>query len=345
MDRYPFPKIDLHLHLDGSMLPETAWELARERNIPMPADTLEEFRNFIVLTADCKSVNEYLKRFEMPLSILQDRDSLARVTRELVSLLSAQGLAYAEIRFAPQLHTRKEMAQRDAVEVVLSGLREVLAECPSIQAGILLCAMCIGSEKANEAENLLTVELAKEFLGQGVVGVDLAGAEGIVPLSRFAPVFARASKLGVPFTCHAGDSQGAGTVKAALDFGAKRIGHGHHIVLDRALCARAIRDGVTLEICPTSNIQCQTQPSYEAHPLKRLIQMGIPCTINTDNMILSDISLDQEYDHCIREMGLSYADLIRCNINSARAAFLADAPKAALIEALLACLDALPGKI
>lgn len=345
MDRYPFPKIDLHLHLDGSMLPETAWELARERNIPMPADTLEEFRNFIVLTADCKSVNEYLKRFEMPLSILQDRDSLARVTRELVSLLSAQGLAYAEIRFAPQLHTRKGMAQRDAVEAVLSGLREALAECTSIQAGILLCAMCIGSEKANEAENLLTVELAKEFLGQGVVGVDLAGAEGIVPLSRFAPVFARASKLGVPFTCHAGDSQGADTVKAALDFGAKRIGHGHHIVLDRALCARAIRDGVTLEICPTSNIQCQTQPSYEAHPLKRLIQMGIPCTINTDNMILSDISLDKEYDHCIHAMGLSYADLIRCNINSARAAFLADAPKAALIEALLACLDALPGKI
>ena len=87
MDRYPFPKIDLHLHLDGSMLPETAWKLARERNIPMPADTLEEFRNFIVLTADCKSVNEYLKRFEMPLSILQDRDSLARVTHELVSCL------------------------------------------------------------------------------------------------------------------------------------------------------------------------------------------------------------------------------------------------------------------
>ena len=138
MDRYPFPKIDLHLHLDGSMLPETAWKLARERNIPMPADTLEEFRNFIVLTADCKSVNEYLKRFEMPLSILQDRDSLARVTRELVSLLSAQGLAYAEIRFAPQLHTRKGMAQRDAVEAVLSGLREALAVC---------CAPCASVPK------------------------------------------------------------------------------------------------------------------------------------------------------------------------------------------------------
>lgn len=345
MDRYPFPKIDLHLHLDGSMLPETAWELARERNIPMPADTLEEFRNFIVLTADCKSVNEYLKRFEMPLSILQDRDSLARVTRELIALLSDQGLAYAEIRFAPQLHTRNGMSQRDAIEAVLAGRREALAKCPSMQASILLCAMSMGSEKINETENLLTVSLAKEYLGHGVVGVDLAGAEGIVPLSRFASIFDRARMLGIPFTCHAGDSQGPDTVEAALNFGARRIGHGHHIALDRSLCARAIRDGVTLEICPTSNIQCQTQPSYAEHPLKRLISMGVACTINTDNMILSDISLDQEYDHCIREMGLSYADLIRCNINSARASFLEDAPKAALIESLLACLDTLPGKI
>lgn len=344
MRRYPFPKIDLHLHLDGSMLPETAWELAYERGIPMPAGTLEEFRTFLVVTADCRSVNEYLKRFEMPLSILQDKASLTRVTRELIELLAAQGLAYAEIRFAPQLHTREGLAQRDAVEAVLEGMRAGLANCPSIGIGILLCAMCVGTAEANAAENLLTIELAREFLGQGVVGADLAGAEGIVPLGDFAPIFARARDLGVPFTCHAGDSQGPDTVKAALDFGAKRVGHGHHIALDRSLCARAIRDGVTLEICPTSNIQCETQPSYEAHPLKRLIDMGVPCTINTDNMILSGIDLDKEYDHCINEMGLSYEDLIRCNINSARAAFLDGARKAALIEELLACLESLPGK-
>lgn len=344
MRRYPFPKIDLHLHLDGSMLPETAWELAHERGIPMPAGTLEEFRTFLVVTADCRSVNEYLKRFEMPLSILQDKASLTRVTRELIELLAAQGLAYAEIRFAPQLHTREGLAQRDAVEAVLEGMRAGLANCPSIGIGILLCAMCVGTAEANAAENLLTIELAREFLGQGVVGADLAGAEGIVPLGDFAPIFAQARELGVPFTCHAGDSQGPDTVKAALDFGAKRVGHGHHIALDRSLCARAIRDGVTLEICPTSNIQCETQPSYEAHPLKRLIDMGVPCTINTDNMILSGIDLDKEYDHCINEMGLSYEDLIRCNINSARAAFLDGARKAALIEELLACLESLPGK-
>ena len=96
--------------------------------------------------------------------------------------------------------------------------------------------MSVGPETVNEAENLLTVELARDFLGQGVAGIDLAGAEGIVPLENFAPVFARARELGVPFPCHAGDSQGPDTVKAALDFGTKRIGHGHHIALDRAVC-------------------------------------------------------------------------------------------------------------
>ena len=344
MRRYPFPKVDLHLHLDGSMLPETAWELAHERGIAMPADNLEDFRTFIIVTAECRGVNEYLRRFDVPLSILQDKASLSRVTRELIELLATQGLAYAEIRFAPQLHTRKGLTQRDAIEAVLQGMNEGLALCPSISIGILLCAMCVGVETVNEAENLQTAELAKEFLGRGVVGLDLAGAEGIVPLKNFAPVFARARALGVPLTCHAGDSQGPETVQDALDFGTKRSGHGHHIALDLALCARAIRDGVTLEICPTSNIQCETQPSYEAHPLKQLIDMGVSCTINTDNMILSGIDLEQEYDHCLNEMGLSYADLIRCNINSVRASFMDEEKKSSLIEELLGCLQALPGK-
>lgn len=338
MSRYPFPKVDLHLHLDGSVLPETAWELAKERNIPLPADNLEDFRTFIIVTAECRSVNEYLKRFELPLSILQDAPALARVARELVELLAAQGLAYAEIRFAPQLHTRKGLTQRAAIEAVIAGAQEGMAQCPSIEIGILLCAMSVGSEKINEEENLLTVRLAKEYQGRGVAGIDLAGAEGLVPLENFAPVFALARELSVPFTCHAGDSQGPETVKAALDFGTKRVGHGHHIALDAALIARAIRDGVTLEICPTSNIQCETQPSYEAHPLKKLIDMGVCCTINTDNMILSDINLDKEYDRCLNQMGLSYADLIRCNINSVRASFMDADKKTALIQALLACL-------
>lgn len=340
MSKYTFPKVDLHLHLDGSMLPESAWEMAAERGIELPADTLEDFRRFIVVTADCRSVNEYLKRFEMPLQILQDRAALERTAYELVRLLAGQGLRYAEIRFAPQLHLRRGLKQRDAVEAVLSGVKRAMGECPTIDIGVILCAMCVGDYRINMEENLQTVREAARAMGEGVVAVDLAGAEGVTPLSGFRPVFDLARELGVPFTCHAGDSQGPETVRDALDFGTRRIGHGHHIFEDRALCARAIRDGVTLDICPTSNIQCSTRPSYEAHPLKQLMDMGISCTINTDNMILSDIDLDKEYDRCIEYMGLRVPDIIRCNINSVKAAFMAPEKKLKLIEELLAALDA-----
>ena len=337
MSHYDLPKIDLHLHLDGSVLPETAWELAHQQGVPLPADTLEEFRHFIVVTADCRSVNEYLKRFELPLQVLQDSASLARVTRELIGLLASQGLAYAEIRFAPQLHLRGGLTQRDAVEAVLAGRAEGLAANPGIGAGIILCAMSVGPESVNMAENLETVRLAAEYRGRGVAAVDLAGAEGIVPLKNFAPVFDLAKKLDLPFTCHAGDSQGPDTVRDALDFGARRIGHGHHIFEDKALCARAVRDGVTLEICPTSNVQCQSQLGYAQHPAKQLFDMGLRVTINTDNMILSGIDLDTEYDHCLQEMGFSRADLLQMLAYSAEAAFLPQSEKAELLARIRAC--------
>lgn len=338
MNRYSFPKIDLHLHLDGSVLPETAWELAQAQGVAMPADTLEGYRAYIRTAANCGTVNEYLKLFELPLQIMQDSASITRITRELVELLCRQGLAYAEIRFAPQLHTRKGLTQRQAIEAVLEGRRQGLSACPGFDVGILACMMCIGPETANWDDNAETVETAGAYLGRGLVGLDLAGAEGIVPLKRFAPLFRRAAELHIPFTCHAGDSQGPDTVRDAMDFGARRIGHGHHIFDDPALCRRAAEEGITLEICPTSNIQCHTQPSYQAHPAKHLLDMGVAVTVNTDNMVLAGVSLDDEYDHCLREMGFTRQDLIRMNQNSVRAAFMPQARKAELLARLEDCL-------
>lgn len=332
MAKYDFPKVELHLHLDGSMLPETAWELAQEKGIAMPADNLEEFRKFIVVTANCRSVNEYLKRFELPLQLMQDQASIARVTKELILLLESQGLAHAEIRFAPQLHTREKLTQKDAIEAVLAGKKEALEQVKNgMTVSIICCTMSVGPAQVNEAENLETVRLAAQYLGRGVDAIDLAGAEGIVPLNQFHPIFDLAKELGIPFTCHAGDSQGPDTVRDALDFGAKRIGHGHHIFEDPALCQRAIQEGVTLEICPTSNIQCQTRADYSVHPAKALLDMGMRVTINTDNMVLSDIHLDHEYDCCLEQMGFTREDLIQMNLYAAEASFLPETEKTALI--------------
>lgn len=331
--KYPdFPKVDLHLHLDGSVPPETLFRLAKEQGVPVPGGTLEGYLDYIRRSALCGSVNQYLKMFDLPVAVMQDEDSLALVTRELIGLLYRQGLAYAEIRFAPQLHTRKGLTQLQAVRAVLAGREQGLAQCPGFDVGILCCMMCIGPETVNWKENAETVEVTKELLGHGVVGLDLAGAEGIVPLKNFAPLFHRAAELGVPFTCHAGDSQGPDTVRDAMDFGALRIGHGHHIYDDPELVRRAIREGVTIEVCPTSNIQCMTQPSYGLHPAKKLLDMGLNVTINTDNMTFAGVDLEAEYDHCLKDMGFTPEDLVKMSGNSIRAAFLPEEKKRALTE-------------
>lgn len=332
--KYDFPKLDLHLHLDGSMLPESAWEMAKERGIEMPADNLDDFKKFIVVTADCRSVNEYLEKFELPLQIMQDKAAISRTARELVLMLAEQGLVYAEIRFAPQLHMRKGLTQEDAIEAVLEGVNEGMAEAKTIDIGVICCAMSIGLETVNKEENLDTVRAAKKYLGKGVVAVDLAGAEGIVSVKNFHYIFDLAKELGIPFTCHAGDSDGAQSAWDAVGFGTKRIGHGHRVYDDKGLCERVIKDNITLEICPTSNIQCQTQPSYEEHSAKKMYDMGIRVTINTDNMVLSDIDLDKEYDHCLNEIGFEYNDLIKMNIYSAEAAFMPEDKKKPIIEKL-----------
>ena len=334
MLRYPFPKVELHIHLDGSFRHETVWELVKKQKVTMPANSLEEYKEWMKEKAQCGSVNEYLTMFDAPLQVMQDRASLSRVTKELIEDLAKEGIAYAEIRFAPQLHTQKEMTQSMAVEAVLQGREEALKEHPEIQIGILTCMMCVGPETANWDQNAETVEVCKKYLGKGVVGIDLAGAEGIVPLSHFAPLFERAKELGIPRTCHAGDSPGPETVYDAIMFGAQRIGHGHHAYRDLEVAKLAAEKQIPFEICPTSNIQCQTQPSYQEHPAKKLLDMGVPVTISVDNETMAGVSLEDEYDHCINDMGFTEKDLIQMNINAIKHSFCSDEIKKPILEKL-----------
>lgn len=334
MTKFDFPKVDLHLHLDGSFRVETMYELAKERNIALPGETLQGYSDWMKLHADAKDVNDYLKMFDPPTQVLQDRESLIRLTKELIDDIASCGLRYAEIRFAPQLHTHMNLSQADATEAVLEGKRLGEQANPSIKIGIITCMMCIGEETVNWKENEETVEVCAKYKDKGVVALDLAGAEGIVPLSNFGPLFKRAKELNLNIISHAGDSQGPDTVKDALDFGVSRIGHGHHIFLDKDLCNRAVQNHVALEICPTSNIQCKTQPSFSEHPAKQLLDMGIPVTINTDNMIMARTTLDNEYEHCLNEMGFTYNDLIQMNINSFEVSFAPQAYKDEMISLL-----------
>ena len=338
MTRFDFPKIDLHNHLDGSFRPETMYELAAKYGIETEVPTVEDYRKLTKHRANCGSVNEYLKMFDLPCRVMQTWEALERMTFELGEDLCREGVAYAEIRFAPQQHISGELNMETAIEAVIAGAKRCMQQYP-IKLGILACMMSYGSEQINWDANLETIKAAKKYLGKGLVGIDLAGAEGIVPLENFAGLFDEVRKLQIPATCHAGDSPGPETVEAAVfKFGASRIGHGHHVYFDPHLVRRIAETNVVFEICPTSNIQCQTEPTYEKHPAKNMMEMGLRVTINTDNQYLAGITLDSEYEHCINEMGFTEKDLIRMNLNAINAAFCDESIKEPIrkqLEALL----------
>ncbi|MBQ8994887.1 MAG: adenosine deaminase [Oscillospiraceae bacterium] len=337
MQRYPFPKTELHCHLDGAILPQTLFELATERGLPLPgnAKNPEELTPFVVYGPDCVSVNTYLERFELPTQILQDKEALERCAYELVVRLHDLGHIYTDIRFAPQLHTRRGMTQREAIEAVRAGIDRGLEETShEIVIGLIVCCMCVGTADLNHEANLETARLAVEYHDKSVVqAMDLAGAEGFCHLTDFADLFEIANKGGCPITCHAGDSQEPVEIRTAIEvFGSKRIGHGHHIINDPQLIEEAKERGVTLEICPTSNVQCLTQPSYEAHPIKRLFDMGLHVTVNTDNPVIAGVTVEDEYDHLKESLGFTDKELVRMNLYAIDVAFCSEEEKARLRE-------------
>lgn len=338
MNHYNFDKIDLHLHLDGSFRPSTLFEIAKSQNIPLPASNVEDYKALIKKQANAKSVNEYLKMFDAPLLCMQTKEALTRFTYELIEDLHNQHVSYAEIRFAPQLHTQKGLTQKDAIEAVLEGQEKALNTFKDIHTGIIACMMCIGEDTLNAKENMETVLVSKDYIGKGLVAIDLAGCEGFVPLTNFKPLFDQANAFHIPFTCHAGDSQDYKTIKDAIEMGAKRIGHGHKLYYNPEYVRYVAKNHIPLEVCPTSNVQCQTVPSYGMHPVENLLRMGVDVTINTDNMFLAGVSLEDEYDHCINDMGFTYKDLIQMNLNSINHAFCSEDIKAPIRKRLLEAL-------
>lgn len=332
--KYTYPKIDLHLHIDGSVRPQTVWELYQKEGLVPESMDYETFTRDAAVLEPCLDVNDCLRKFDLPLQVMQDRVYITRITEELISDLAEQGVIYAELRFAPQLHTRKGLTQREVIDAVIAGKESALQKHPEIGIGLLLCTMSVGLETVNKEENLETVRLCKEYLGKGVNGLDLAGAEGIVPLRNFHYIFDLARELGVPFTCHGGDSQDFETVRDAMDFGAVRIGHGHAVYESPELCRRAIENGITFEICPTSNVRCQSRKSYALHPVKKLLDMGIRVTINTDDMTIFGVTMDDEYEHCIQDMGFTEDNILQTLVYAAEAAFLPAEEKAKLVETI-----------
>lgn len=316
-------KIDLHLHIDGSVKPETVYELSRKYNIEPECNlTLEEIKNSMMIPE-----GEYdpdFLTFNPPIRVMQTAEGLTRVTRELVERLEAEGLIYAELRFAPQYHVNGGLTQEDVVIAAIEGLNQGLANCKTLKAGLILCTMNHCNPAENHAENIETVHLTKKYLGKGVCGVDMAGYEERMP--EYADIFELAHELNLPCTTHS-----EFTVGDALKYNTTRIGHGYQAALIPELTEAVIEKGVTLEMCPDSSLSYEYGlTGDETHPLYVLYKKGARVTVNTDNLTVLDTSLDFEYELC-RKMGFSDEDIVRMNNFAIEASFADEETKKQLL--------------
>lgn len=318
-------KVDLHLHLDGSLSENVVAQLLQREGITM---SHEEIRHNLQVQPDCTSLVEYLQKFDLPTRVLQTEYALELAAYDLVKRLAEQGLIYAEIRFAPQLHTQKGLTQQAVLKSVLRGAEQAQRDYPTIRIGILLCAM-IGA-----AENRATFDLAKDFYGNGVVGVDLAGAEGSQPLETFAPLFHDMTCHGIPFTIHAGECGSWENVKKSVELGARRIGHGCGALANDDCMELLRRNRITVEACVISNLQTKAVPNLPSHPIKPFFDRGIAVTINTDNMTCSDTTLQREHETIASAFPFTNADFVKMDQNAIHGAFLPESEKPALLEKL-----------
>lgn len=322
--------IDLHLRFDGSLLPRTILDLAKEQGVELPAQEPDELKLFLTAPEDCKSLNEYLEKFDLPLLVLQTKEALRRGMYTLASSLKEQGMLYAEVRFAPQLHQKKGLTQEEVVKAAVLGMQEALAGS-FFKANLILCCMRGGD---NREANLQTVRTAASFLGRGVAAVDLAGAEALYPTADFGEIFAFARKLGVPFTIHAGEADGPESIRAALKFGACRIGHGVRAQEDEDVWEFLKEHRIPLEMCPASNVQTKAVKNFQEHPVLSYLRSGLLVTVNTDNMTVSDTTIEKEYERLSGELGMTAKEHRQLLFNAADAAFLSGEEKGRLKDVI-----------
>src|SRR6202140_1738607 len=322
------PKVLLHEHLDGVLRPQTVIELAREVGYAgLPTDNPEELATWFHQGANKGSLPEYLQGFAHTIAVLQTEDALERVAYEQAEDLSRDGIVYFETRFAPIFHAQKGLTHQQVVSVVLKGLERGRKDF-GIASGLIICAM------RNMDVSLEMAELAVDFRERGVVGLDLAGEEGGYPPKKHVDAFHYIQRQNFNITIHAGGGYGKESIWQAIQYcGAHRIGHGTRLIDDIAVAdGKVVKLGdlaqyvldkrIPLEICLISNVHTGATPSLAEHPFKILYQEKFRVTLNTDNRLMSDTSMTQEFEAAAETFGLTVGDFEKITINAMKSAFL-----------------------
>jgi adenosine deaminase len=321
------PKVLLHDHLDGGLRPATIVELARETGYRgLPSSDVAEVARWMAGAAQRGQLELYLEAFQHTVGVMQTRDALIRVAAECAEDLAADGVVYAEVRFAPELHVTRGLSLDQVVEAVLEGFRR-----GSAGRGITVYALLTAMRTA--ARSLEIAELAVRHRDEGVVGFDIAGAEAGSPPSRHLDAFQYVARENFHITIHAGEGFGLPSIWEALQWcGAERLGHGVRIVDDIRVgadgaislgrLASYVRDRrIPLEMCPTSNVQTGAAPSISEHPIGLLRQMSFRVTVNTDNRLMSEVTLSSEFAALSEAFGYGWSDVEWLTINAMKSAF------------------------
>ena len=310
------PKAELHCHLDGSVRPQTLLDLAAEREVTLPAHTALGLSEYM-LVRNAASLEDYLTRFSVTLSVMQDAESLERIARELVIDASREGVRYIEIRYSPVLNTQEGLSLDEAVEAPLRGIAAGTFETGT-SARLIICAL----RHLEPAVSSVLARLAVAYKHRGVVGFDLAGGERNHSATAHVESFAYARAHDLAVTVHAGEGDGADSVRQAVHFcGANRLGHATRLFEDPSLSQYVNDRRIALEICLTSNVQTRAVASYEAHPLRSYFDHGHHVTLNTDNRLMSGVMLTDEYEHAAASLGFTLAELVKIARNGFESAF------------------------
>ncbi len=332
------PKAELHCHLDGSVRPETLFELARDHRIQLPRQTPEELRQFMRVD-DAQNLEDYLRRFDFTISVLQSEEALERVAYELAEDASEDGVRYIEVRNAPILNVVQGLTLVQAVEAPLRGLRRAEKDF-----GITARFIIAGLRQFPPENSLELARLAVEFKDDGVVAFDLAGGEKGNPASRHAEAFRYAREHNLAVTVHAGEGDGPESIRQAVHVcGANRLGHGTRLIEDPELTDYVNDRRIALEVCLTSNVQTRVADSYETHPLREYFDRGLNVTLNTDNRLMSGTTLTDEYVHAAENLGFTVEELAGIALNGFESAFLPWEDRLMLIEEVSEKIDELIG--
>jgi len=312
------PKTDLHVHLDGSLRPETILDLAEQDNINLGVKNLEELEKLIGPGKIHKSLNDYLKGFDITLKVLQTRESLHRAAYELAEDCAAENVDYIEVRYSPILHTQKGLSPTVIVESVVEGLKDAQKDF-GINSGVIIC----GIRNISPAVSLRMAELAVAYKNRGVVAFDLAGAEYNYPAKDHLEAFSLILSNNVNVTIHAGEAYGPDSIHQALHYcGAHRIGHGVRLREDGDLLNYVADHRIPLEICPSSNIQTGVVKQIEEHPIKFYLDLGIRVTLNTDNRLITKTTMTDEYNLIYNTFDLSPQNILDLVINGVKSSFI-----------------------